>query len=225
MKHWWHFGTKSYFNNLVRSRIPHGAAILDAGCGVGDMMMLLKDDYQITGTDCAPEALQACKEKGLAEKVLMGDINHLPFPENSFEGVLSLDVLYHQWVKDDLHALKEMYRILKPKGELYIQLPAYEWLKSAHDEWACTSRRYTRRQLEKLLDDAGFTSSKVYYRMLFLFPFALISRKVLKRKESDMKQMNYLVNAILMLVMKIENALLRHFNFPFGLSVVGVAQK
>ena len=118
LNHWWHYGTKMFFQRLIRRTLPNGAHILDAGCGVGDMIILLKDDYCVTGIDCSEDAVKFCSEKGIAGNIIICDINSLPFGNEVFNGVLSLDVLYHKWVFDDAYVLKRVYRVLKPGGKV-----------------------------------------------------------------------------------------------------------
>lgn len=225
LNHWWHYGTKIFFRKLINRTLPKGSDILDTGCGVGDMLMLLKEDHRVVGIDRSEDAINYCLEKGLAGNVIFGDVNNLPFNNESFDGVLSLDVLYHRWVPDDLQALKEIYRILRPKGKVFVQLPAYEWLKSSHDEWAFSSRRYTAGRLTDLLRSAGFVKKRVSYRVFLLFPLAVVSRIVFRSKDSDMKKANPLVNSIFKMIISFENSLALYLNSPFGLSVIGVAEK
>ena len=225
LRHWWHYGTKMFFLGLIKKSLPKGAELLDAGCGVGDMLMLLVDHYRVTGIDCSEDAMKYCAERGISCYVRQGDISNLPFNDGSFDGVLSLDVLYHSWVADDVDAAREMYRVLKPGGRVFIQLPAYEWLRSGHDEWAFSGRRYTATRLSGLLTSAGFKNLRVGYRVALLFPFAAARRLLFRHAGSDMRRENPFINSFLKGVMIIENAITLRFGFPFGLSVFGVAEK
>ena len=56
----------------------------------------------------------------------------MPFSENTFTAIVSADVLYHRDV-DDAQALLNFYRCLASGGTLLLNLPAYQWLYSAHD--------------------------------------------------------------------------------------------
>jgi len=115
--------------------------------------------------------------------------------------------------------------VLKPNGRLFIQVPAFEWLRSDHDEWALSRRRYTAKELTDLLVAAGFQNNKVGYRVFFLFPAAIVRRLLFKTSGSDLKDMNPFLNALLKKVVQTENLLAPLMRFPFGLSVFGVAEK
>ncbi len=225
MRHWWHHSTKYFFLHLLTKHMPAGSLILDAGCGVGDMILLLKNKYRVVGIDASKDAVNYCSRKGIAEKVILGDVSSLPFDDNSIDGIVSLDVLYHEWVADDMAALKEMYRALKPGGKVFIQLPAYSWLRSDHDRWALSSRRYTARQLSSMLAEAGFRVKRVGYRVFFLFPLAVVRRLFFRNIGSDMKEINPVMNFLLNKIMSFENLLSLFISFPCGLSVFGVAEK
>lgn len=225
INHWWHYGTKSFFNKMIRKTMTKGSIILDAGCGVGDMINLLRNDYTMYGLDSSQDALDFCSQKNLTENLILGDANKLPFNANSFDAVISLDVLYHKWIRDDLHALKEIHRVLKPSGKVFIQVPAYNWLKSSHDEWAFSDRRYTAGSLSELLRAAGFVEKKISYRVSILFPFAVMRRLIVRHQGSDMNEFNPILNFMFKKIIWFENHLVLNCNLPFGLSVVGIAEK
>jgi len=225
IKHWWHYGTKMSFLHQVHKALHKGAYILDAGCGVGDMMMLLKEEYRVVGIDSSEDAIKYCSKKNIGTNIIKGNISDMPFESESFDAIISLDVLYHDWVHDDLLALCEMHRILKTGGKIFIQLPAYDWLKSSHDVWACTSRRYTTKKLDDLFKASGFVKKKLSYRLCFLFPLAVVKRLFFKSTSSDMKEVNPIINSLLITLISFENSISLYLRIPFGLSVIGVAEK
>src|SRR6185369_13695546 len=79
--------------------------ILDAGCGTGRLAELMKNVGEVTGIDMSDEALKFAKERGI--KVKKASVMKLPFKDNSFDVITSIDVLYHKAVTDDTKALKE----------------------------------------------------------------------------------------------------------------------
>ncbi|HKY05090.1 MAG TPA: class I SAM-dependent methyltransferase, partial [Blastocatellia bacterium] len=151
----------------------------------------------------------------------------LPFGSEAFDLVTCFDVIYQFADEDARRALSEMHRVLRPGGLLLIREPAYEWLRGSHDVAVATRRRFTRARLARLLAAEGFVSRRATYANTLLFPFAaghrLISR--LKGGASDVKPVPGLMNRMMLAALKIEARLLDHFNFPFGLSVVMLAEK
>ena len=70
--------------------------------------------------------------------------------------------------------------MLKPGGHLFIRVPAFMWLWSSHDEELEVRYRYTREELGKRLERAGFVVEWTSYANGFLFPVILL-RRFLKR--------------------------------------------
>ena len=98
-------------------RIDSGI-ILDMGCGNGKNMLLRKDCKAI-GFDFCENNVKICKEKKL--EVMIADIRRVPYRDNAFDTVISVAVLHH--VKDNRKdAVKEMLRVLKPGGLLFLQV-------------------------------------------------------------------------------------------------------
>ena len=224
--HWWTVSTNKLISNFVECFIPEGSLILDAGCGVGGIFLFLKDKYTFYGLDSSEIALNFCKIKMPNCQLIRGSVENLPFPTNTFKGVLSMDVLYHNAVRDDKAALAEMARVLVPGGCLFLNLPAYKWMASSHDSFAHSARRYTSRQLHELLRGSGFNIVRLSYRVSILFPIAVIQRKILNRtKSSDLNSLPEWLNTLLKGVMTLENSYLLNHDLPFGLSVIAIARK
>mgnify|MGYP001566594883 CR=1 FL=1 len=124
--HFYYVGTHNAVIELLKKYLfkKTGNIILDAGCGTGSLMKKLKSFGKIYGVDVSHEALKFAKSNGL-KQVRKGSVTNIPFKENQFNAVVSIDVLYHKAVKSDLKALKEFIRVLKPGGVLIIKNPAH----------------------------------------------------------------------------------------------------
>ena len=98
--------------------LPRTGKILDAGCGPGIYARKLKKiNDNILGLD-----LTDIHEKTKNEvPFCLGSITSLPIKDNSIDFIYCLTVL--QYIEDDAHAIDEFYRILKPKGKLFITVP------------------------------------------------------------------------------------------------------
>jgi SAM-dependent methyltransferase len=166
---------------------------------------------------------------------LRGSVSALPFRDASFDVVVSLDVLYHRAVADDLAAARELGRMLRPGGILLLNLPAYDSLRSAHDRVIHTARRYTRARVAKLLAAAGLEPLRVRHWNTFLFPLAAAVRlwgrlraTVAGRtppEESDLHPVSPWLNEALRRVVGWELALRDRWDPPYGLSIVAVGRK
>ena len=231
--HWWYAGLRNLVLSFI-DKLTHGKdnqKILDAGCGTGGMLAACKGRY-IFGIDISEEALKFCGTRELSN-VSRGSVCDMPFQDNSFQVVISLDVLYHVNVLDDLEALKEFNRVIAPKGILLLNLPAYDFLKSSHDEVIHTRQRYTLQDVKNKVESAGFIVERTTYRNTLLFPLALAARLARKlhlqnekKRGSDLSPLPDWLNSFLKGILFLENRLiLRGLNFPFGLSVFCVARK
>jgi ubiquinone/menaquinone biosynthesis C-methylase UbiE len=126
-------------------RYKHGRnlSILDAGCGTGRLAQLMQRNGSVSAVDASNEAIRFAKMRGIMP--LRASVMELPFKNNSFDVVTSIDVIYHKGVTDDRKALQEMYRVLKKGGILIIRVQANPWLSLSHDRHVHGVRRYTKK--------------------------------------------------------------------------------
>jgi 2-polyprenyl-3-methyl-5-hydroxy-6-metoxy-1,4-benzoquinol methylase len=97
-----------------------GTAVLDAGCGEGILVEEYADRLRITGVDANYSAAH----------VTTASLTALPFEDGSFDRALCLDVLEHLAYADQPPALAELFRVLKPGGELLVSAPNLAHLQS-----------------------------------------------------------------------------------------------
>jgi SAM-dependent methyltransferase len=182
----------------------------------------------------APSA-ERCAEGAPRTAFLRGSVSAVPFHDCSFDAVVSLDVLYHRAVADDLAAARELGRVLRPGGILLLNLPAYDSLRSDHDRVIHTARRYTRPRVAKLLAAAGLETIRVRHWNTLLFPLAAAMRlggrlratlsRQPAREESDLYPLSPWLNEALRRVVQWELALLDRWDPPFGLSIIALGRK
>ncbi len=230
--YWWYGGMESITRALLERwyRRGQGLDILDAGCGTGAAMTTYLADYgPVTGFDLSADAVHFCRLRQ-AERLARASAVQLPFASASFDLVTSFDVLYERGVSSDAQALREICRVLRPGGRCLLRLPAYDWLRSQHDEAVHTARRYTAPQVQRMLCAASFTVERISYANTFLFPLALVVR-IIRRLwpgrdgRSDLDSDPGMLNGVLRSVLASEAPLIAHRGLPFGLSVVVVGRK
>ena len=227
---WWYAGMRRIARTLltpVLAKEAKGARrILDAGCGTGWNLQDLSRFGSTFGVDLSALAVIASQKRG--GWVVQGDVLALPYRTASFDVVTSFDVLYHSWISDDAHAVRELARVLKPGGFMLLKAPALKILWGAHDEAVHSRHRYTRTELEGLLGPAGLTLIRSTYANSLLFPVLLARRfldRLLDRHGSDVALLPPLLERTFGALLALEAKLLQVFDLPIGASVFAVARK
>jgi ubiquinone/menaquinone biosynthesis C-methylase UbiE len=230
--YWWYQALRQH----VAAAIEPAAAnfsLLDAGCGTGGMLKVVWQKFpaaHLTGIDQSTHALELTAARETGAKLIPASVEELPFLENSFDFVLSLDVLVSVGV-DDAVAMREFHRVLRPGGTVILNLAALDFLRGAHDCAVEANRRYTRRQVRALLAGAGFEIERVnYWNATFTPAIALIRwisriRPASDRARSDFRPLPAALNSLLTQVAALELNAGRHVSLPFGTSLLAVARK
>lgn len=230
--HWWFAARREIVLNLIERYIPakSGNAILDVGCGAGMMIEYLKSFGHVRGLDFSEEAVRYGNLRmGNDTVIQLGNLSEdVPFENESYSLITLLDVIEH--IDDELNALKTVCRLLRQEGLLVCTVPAYQFLWSGHDVLNHHKRRYTRKELKKIIIASGFEIEKISYFNSFLAPFVLLSRFISssqKRMEpkSDFKIYPQGLNTLLKKIFLTEKYLLPYISFPFGISLICVARK
>ncbi len=127
--------------------LPEGSRGLDAGCGIGSHTLLLADVVgpggHVTGLDLSAELVAHAQglavQSDLSSRVSFrqGDVNELPFDDNTFDWAWSVDCVGHPTVGEPLTTLEELARVVRPGGQVAILgysaqmlLPGYPLLEA-----------------------------------------------------------------------------------------------
>lgn len=100
--------------------------VLDLGCGTGrHLVYLAKQGFEVYGLDISRHGIRIAKKYLKQEKVKaklkIGDIyKRLPYEDDFFDAIVSTKVIHHGKIEDIRKVIKEMERILKPKGLIFI---------------------------------------------------------------------------------------------------------
>ncbi len=120
---------------LQQAAIQPGQRVLDVGCGTGTLCLLIKQTQpqaEVVGVDGDPEILALAQNKarkaGVAVQFDHGLSTELPYPDAYFDRVLSTLFFHHLSPEDKKRTAAELFRVLKPGGELHIA----DWGKAAN---------------------------------------------------------------------------------------------
>jgi len=227
---WWYAGMRRIARALLSPHLAigrgQGRRLLDAGCGTGWNLQDLSVFGETHGVDLSPLAVEATRRGG--GRVVQGNLLALPYTAASFDVVTSFDVLYHAWIQDDVQAVRELTRVLKPGGLVLLKVPALKILWGAHDEAVHSRHRYTRSEMEALVARCGLVLVRSTYANSLLFPVLLTRRfldRALDRHGSDVALLPPLLERVFFGLLAIEARLMAWFNLPIGASVFALARK
>jgi SAM-dependent methyltransferase len=232
---WWFAGMRQITDAVLAHQLkqPSVLQILDAGCGAGFNIVHYSSigPHQVFALDLSPDAIAYVHKRGI-RKVSQASLNEIPYASGTFDLVLSFDVICQGEHPPVEGGLREMQRVLRPGGHLFVRVPAYTWMRSSHDVEVDTRRRFTRKELAEKISQAGFRVEWISYANCFLFP-AVVIRRLLKAvgigEGSDVRPLpgalNW-INALFLRCLALEAALFRRgVTLPFGLSIVCRARK
>jgi SAM-dependent methyltransferase len=108
---------------LVRRFLAPGSTVLEAGCGAGRYVRFLADrGYAVSGVELNDDAVSMVRRLWPDLDVIMGDVLELPYPNEHFDGILSLGVVEH-FTAGPGDALLEICRVLRPGGVAIVTVP------------------------------------------------------------------------------------------------------
>lgn len=156
----------------VTDLLRGGKKLLDIGCGNGDSIEVIKDKFEkVYGCDISETALHKAMQRGI--ECTCTDLNgssRLPYQDESFNNVILLEVLEHLF--NPLNQLKEIYRVLKPVGQLILTTPNVRYFRNLYKlifegrfphtttdnfVWGGGHLHYfTRKDIKLLIKEAGF---------------------------------------------------------------------
>ena len=170
--HWWFRGRERVVQSVARPLVQHlRMLVVDVGSGPGGPARAVFPDARIVAMDVSLMPLRANTS---ADERVVGDAARVPCRTGSLAALCAFDVLEH--LEDDMGALREWHRVLRPGGWLVLTVPAYQALWSAHDDLNGHRRRYRRRALQRLLSDTGFLVRRLTYFSTILLPAVALVR-------------------------------------------------
>lgn len=154
---------------VARDIIEHfnlksGDRVLDVGCAKGFLvkdLMTVCPGLEVFGIDISDYALKKCEPQVIG-RLHKGTADQLPFPDNSFDAVISLNTLHNYSREGVIVALKELQRV--SKGKSFIQVDSYltQEQKKLFESWVLTAEFHDYpEQWLTVFHEAGYTGD--YY--------------------------------------------------------------
>jgi len=224
--HWWFRGRRDFIASAMsRAGLPENACVLDAGCGSGGNLPLLRQFGRVFGFEYDATAEAAARARGIAT-VAHGSLpDGIPFSGTSFDAIGLFDVLEH--LEHPVASLQALRDRLTPDGALVITVPALPWLWGPHDEVHQHFRRYTAATLRGHLRDAGLRVEYLSYFNTLLLPLALVQRvkeRTFGYAVNDLTP-SPAVNGLLYRIWRLEGAWIPRWRAPIGLSLLAIARR
>lgn len=236
-----HFIDRASRKNAIRALSAvlqkSNPAILEVGSSSGFLLEDLQRQAKhasLVGSDFISGPLHQLAGRLRGVPLVQFDITQCPLADSSFDAVVMLNVLEH--VEDDLAALKQLYRILKPGGVTILEVPAGPHLYDFYDKHLMHYRRYRLGDLKQLAQNTGFEVERASHLGFILYPlFSIVKKRNKKRGENLSELQRQLLvseemkkgseNPLLRALMRIELALGKYFSYPTGIRCLLVLRK
>lgn len=134
--------------------------LLDIGCGIGHLVEVAREvGFDAEGTELSRSRVEHARDRGLT--VHHGDLIELSFPAEAWDVVTAVNLLSH--LRDPIALIREMSRILRPGGTLFVvtgnkaELETYRDGTALTDYWGLPEHLFFfgEPQLRRALDEAG----------------------------------------------------------------------
>ena len=183
-KYYW---SRRFYAKLVSRITPHAGKIFEIGCGFGDLLVFLENDFQTAGIDISPYAIKEAHKRLRKTKLFVmtsrqiGRLDH-----NSFDTIIASHVLEH--LKNPKPVIKIVAKLLKPRGIFFIVVPNPDSLgrKIKGKNWVgyrdkTHTSLYNPSKWFKLLEQDGFIIQKTFGDGLWDSPYLPLIPKIFQQ--------------------------------------------
>ena len=147
----------AFLTDLVRRSAGQVKELIDFGAGVGTFARRLRrEGYEVVCIEPDARQRQRLINEGF-EALSAID----PLPDNAGSFVFALNVFEH--ISEDASTVAKLWKKLRPGGVVLIYVPAFNFLWSSLDDQVKHYRRYTKRSLRQLVEQAGFSIEELRY--------------------------------------------------------------
>ena len=214
---WWYRCLHDLTLKKIKQAADKNAIILDAGCGTGGMLTHLQSQgfTNLTGFDLSSDAINYSIEKGCLNVQLLNILDSdTAYPLNSFDVIISHDILCLLNKGDDKVAFSKLVSLLKPGGMLMMNLPAGRFFKGTHDHAVGIRKRYSKKSIRDLTRNDSVEIREIRHWPFILSPLIFAVRlfqrcKLLfggeKHYKSDVSLPHPLLNDLFYKITSFEN--------------------
>jgi SAM-dependent methyltransferase len=220
--YWWHRVRRHNLFRFLSARIEPSARVLEIGCGTGANLREGGARWIAgVGVDLEMRALAYCRDLAVVQA---DALTTLPFADTTFDAVVLLDVLEH--LSDAGALMREIFRVLRRGGTVVIMVPAGPELWSYWDEMHGHQRRYTKETLASVLGE-GWRPESLEYSFSWMYPIVWSFRRFMQRRRrpsahSDFIEIPRALNALQVVLGRIEGRVQKYVSVPFGTTLCGV---
>lgn len=232
-RHFWFRGFRRFLRPFLDESVAgiERPRILDCGCGTGGNFRLLDAYGRTFGCELTRAGVELARQHH--QRLTRASVTQLPFSDRRFDLVTSFDVLYCLQDPDEIAAVREMWRVLKPGGAAVINVAAMRILTGNHSVLSEEVRRYSTESLRRLLGGAGFSVMRMTHTYATLFPMMLLMRTGqrlagLAAEEHAGREITVPpspINEVLSGMLALESLVLRFVNMPVGSSILCLARR
>lgn len=229
-ENFWFVARKEFLLSRLKKYVDKKSRGIDIGAGTGNVTgYLISNGYE---NICVGELHKngiAYAKRYEPKALYQFDILKITF-EDEFDFVCLFDLLEH--IEDENVVLQNVRRMLhKEHGKIFIAAPAHQWLWSLYDNVTHHKRRYTKKDLKKILEINGFEVMEIKNYFMFITPFLLLRRLLYPDKggkyegyKAEDSITNPFINKVLLGLCRTENRWIDLIPNFFGGSICVVAR-
>ncbi len=208
--------------------------VMEVGCSSGYFIQdIISNIPNVTlvGTDVIKQSLSKLSREMPNVPFMCFDLLQSPLTDDSFDAIVLLNVLEH--IENDIDAMNQVYRMLKPGGVAIIELPAGPHLYDQYDKILKHYRRYSMLELVSKLKKSSFSILNKSHIGFFVYPaFTFIKRRnqINSAKEDFSATVKSQINdtsssLFFKIAMKIEYFFSHFISYPVGIRCIVSARK
>jgi SAM-dependent methyltransferase len=205
-------------------------SFFEIGCGTGFVLRGVRENLpriRLSGSEIFDDGLVFARARLPGVDLYQIDARRLPF-EREFDVIGAFDVLEH--IVEDEVVLRQMFTATRPGGGILVTVPQHRLLWSATDEHSMHQRRYSRAELRRKVEQAGFRIERITSFNSLLLPFMICSR-MRRKRDQDLQlwrefEISPALNKTLESILKLERMVIRKgVSFSAGGSLLLIGRK